>query len=61
MAQAVANSTIAGDWRKHLRVQEQPLLIDGKLEVRRGWLRMRDVGTAYAAAFRLMFTSLLFH
>jgi hypothetical protein len=59
MAQAVTNPTIAGGCRKHPRVQEQPLLIDGKLEVRRGWLRMVVTGAAFAAAFHLLFIYLL--
>src|SRR6266550_8125886 len=48
------------DCRKHLRVQKQPLLIEGELEVRRGRLRMRVTGAAFAAAFHLLFIYLLF-
>jgi hypothetical protein len=60
MAQAVANPTIADDWWKRQRVQEQPLLIDGERDARRGWLRMRAAGTVFAVAFRPLFTSLIF-
>jgi hypothetical protein len=60
MAQAVAIPTITGLLRKHLRVQEQPLLTDGELDARRGWPGMRAADTVIVLALRLLSTFLNF-
>ena len=55
LAQAVANPANAGDCRKHLRVQEQPLLMGDHVDVSRCWLKMRGAVSVFPGIPRIRF------